>query len=292
MGFLERAIRRGVSDAVGNAIGSAVKDAVSPVAEKYANQTAQRIDEATNSVNQSMQSASEQTKQTTNQSSGLNGAFANLQRSLEGYATEAAKNMKTCPSCGETTTADKTFCPSCGAKLPEQSIAQGSVCPSCGKQNTIGTKFCSDCGAKLPSAIAEEQAVADKNAAVFAKWEQRLSQYPQWTLGGDSYEMECEDNYTEFTAIFSNDYDGGNAINQYKEVLKQNGFREAGQYPDRDHLYKKMDGVCYHANFEHCFEGGRERANIYFNMEEPEGGYDYVKPQPKPASSGFFDLFK
>ncbi len=300
MGFLERAIRRGVSDAVGNAVGNAiggaVRDAVTPVAEKYANQTAQRIDEAANATSQAYQTAANEVNQAnqaaqSTQSGNLEGAFANLQRSLEGYATEAAKNMKTCPSCGETTTADKKFCPKCGTKLPEQTLAQGSVCPSCGKQNTIGTKFCSDCGAKLPAALAEEQAALDKNTSVLAQWDTRLPQYPKWTLGG-TYELLCEDGYTEFTAIFTNDYAAENAVSQYTEILKQNGFREAGQYPSRDSLYKKVDGVCYHVDLEHCFDGGRERACIYFMIKEPEGGFDYVKPEQPQKKSGLFDLFK
>ena len=165
MGFLERAIRRGVSDAVGKAIGKAIEPTVTDLTNK-----------AANAIDQSVQN----TEQQVARSSGLEGAMATLERSVQGYATEAAKNMKVCPNCNKPTTADKKFCPDCGTQLPEQTVAQGAVCPNCGKQNAIGTKFCQDCGTKLPAAIAEEQAQADRNAAVMAEWDQYLSHYPKW----------------------------------------------------------------------------------------------------------------
>ncbi len=297
MSFLERAIRKGVSDAVGKAIGGVVKDAVTPVAEKYANKAAAQIDQAAEAtsrqIDQSNASLNETVQQSAAKSGGfanLEGALGNLQRSMESYATEAAKNMKTCPSCGETTTADKKFCPSCGSKLPEQTLAQGSVCTNCGKQNTIGTKFCQECGAKLPSAIAEEQAAADKDATVLAQWDTVLFGFPKWSHGGSDYNLDSGDGYTMFSVRYSTAFAAQNAVEQYKSILLQSGFRQAGEYPDRDHLYKKIDGVCYHVDTEHCFEGDSNNADIYFMHNEPTGGFDYVKPQPKKKSS-IFDLF-
>lgn len=290
MGFLERAIRKGVSDAVGKAVGNAVTRAVEPKATELANKAAAEIGQATEAQAKQTQTASRSVSQST---AGLEGALGNLQRSMESYATEAAKNLKVCPSCGEGTTADKKFCPQCGAKLPEQTVAQGSVCPSCGKQNTLGTRFCQECGTKLPSAVAEEQAEAEKNEAVLARWDVLLPQYPKWSCGGNSFELEHSDeySYTEFISVFSSDFEARNGVEQYRDVLKQNGFRMAGEYPDKEHLYKKVDGICYHVDTEHCFEGGSERASIYFNNEEPTGGFDYVKPEPK-QNTGFFGLFK
>ena len=81
---------------------------------------------------------------------GLAGAFMNLQNAMIGVANQAAKNMKVCSECGEPTSADKVFCPSCGAKLPEQTAADSAICPNCGMQNDVGTKFCGGCGTKLP----------------------------------------------------------------------------------------------------------------------------------------------
>ena len=276
MGFLERAIRRGVSDAVGKAIGKAIEPTVTDLTNKAAN----AIDQA-----------AQNTEQQVARSSGLEGAMANLERSVQGYATEAAKNMKVCPNCNKPTTADKKFCPECGTQLPEQTVAQGAVCPNCGKQNAIGTKFCQDCGTKLPAAIAEEQAQADRNAAVMAQWDEKLPQYPKWTCGGTK--MYIDDYGTHY--IFGAEFGGnataaGRAVSEYRQVLLQNGFRQAGEYPSIEHLYKRVDGVVYHVDTEHCFEGDPDCPSIGFDKSEPRGGFDYVKPEPKKKIS-FKDLF-
>ena len=276
MGFLERAIRRGVSDAVGKAIGKAIEPTVTDLTNKAAN----AIDQA-----------AQNTEQQVARSSGLEGAMANLERSVQGYATEAAKNMKVCPNCNKPTTADKKFCPECGTQLPEQTVAQGAVCPNCGKQNAIGTKFCQDCGTKLPAAIAEEQAQANRNANVMAQWDAKLPQYPKWTCGGTK--MYIDDYGTHY--IFGAEFGGnataaGRAVSEYRQVLLQNGFRQAGEYPSIEHLYKRVDGVVYHVDTEHCFEGDPDCPSIGFDKSEPRGGFDYVKPEPKKKIS-FKDLF-
>ena len=278
MGFLERAIRRGVSDAVGKAIGKAIEPTVTDLTNK-----------AANAIDQSVQN----TEQQVARSSGLEGAMANLERSVQGYATEAAKNMKVCPNCNKPTTADKKFCPECGTQLPEQTVAQGAVCPSCGKQNVIGTKFCQDCGTKLPAAIAEEQAQADRNAAVMAEWDAKLPQYPKWTCGGQLLNIECYDeNAYGISVEFKNNPQAAQrAVEQYRQILLANGFRQAGQYPSIEQLFKRIDGVVYNVDTEHCFDGDADTACIGFCICEPYGGFDYVKPEPKKKTS-FMDLFK
>ena len=278
MGFLERAIRRGVSDAVGKAIGKAIEPTVTDLTNKAAN----AIDQA-----------AQNTEQQVARSSGLEGAMANLERSVQGYATEAAKNMKVCPNCNKPTTADKKFCPECGTQLPEQTVAQGAVCPSCGKQNAIGTKFCQDCGTKLPAAIQEEQAQADRNAAVMAEWDAKLPQYPKWTCGGNLLHIEYyEENTYDICVEFENDPSAAQrAVEQYRQILLASGFRQAGEYPSIQQLYKRIDGVVYNVDTEHCFEGDADTACIYFSVREPCGGFDYVKPEPKKKTS-FLDLFK
>ena len=274
MGFLERAIRRGVSDAVGKAIGKAIEPTVTDLTNKAAN----AIDQA-----------AQNTEQQVARSSGLEGAMANLQRSVESYATEAAKNMKVCPNCQKTTSADKKFCPDCGARLPEGSVAQGAVCPSCGKQNVIGTKFCQDCGTKLPVAVQEEQMHADDHASVMSKWDKQLPQYPKWNCGGSHFEIEVYDGFTTFSVNFDgNTFRAKQAVEQYRQLLLEGGFREAGENPTIEHLYKMIDGVCYHADTEHCFEGDNDTATINFNTGEPQGGF-YYKPDKK--SFGLKGLF-
>lgn len=274
MGFLERAIRRSVSDAVGKAIGKAIEPTVTDLTNKAAN----AIDQA-----------AQNTEQQVARSSGLEGAMANLERSVQGYATEAAKNMKVCPNCNKPTTADKKFCPECGTQLPEQTVAQGAVCPSCGKQNVIGTKFCQDCGTKLPVAVQEEQMHADDHASVMAKWDKQLPQYPKWNCGGSHFEIEVYDGFTTFSVNFDgNTFRAKQAVEQYRRLLLEGGFREAGENPTIEHLYKMIDGVCYHADTEHCFEGDNDTATIYFNTGEPQGGF-YYKPDKK--SFGLKGLF-
>lgn len=287
MGLLERAIRKGVSEAVGKAVGSAITKAVEPKATELANRAAAQLDQTAENAVQQTQAATNSVNQST---SGFEGAFSNLQRSMESYATAAAKNTKVCPNCNEVATADKKFCPKCGTKLPEQTLAQGAVCTQCGKQNTIGTKFCQECGAKLPSAIAEEQARADKNSATLAKWDTALVGFPKWDLGGNDFYFDIGDGYVMFSANYSTPFEAQNAVEQYRAILKQNGFKEEGEYPEIQHLYKKVNGISYHVDTEHCFEGDSETADIYFMHDEPIGGFDYVKPEPKKTS--LFDFFK
>ncbi len=287
MDFLKRTLRnavsQGISRGIGNAIGKAVQQAVEPKATEYANKAAGHFDRAAGN-------AAQQTHQAT---SGLEGAFANLERSVQNYATQMSQNMKICPQCGQPSSAETKFCPGCGAKLPEETLAQGAVCPSCGKQNSIGMKFCVDCGTKLPAAVQEEQAQQAKDAAVLEQWDALLPQYPKWSCGGSKFDIEEYDpgTYTFSVGFNGNEQAAHRAVEQYRQILLQNGFRQAGQYQDICHLYKKADDVCYHADTEHCFEGDADRACIGFNISEPYGGFDYVKPEPKKQPD-LRDLFK
>ncbi len=279
MSFLERAIRNGIRKGIGDAVGKAVQKAVEPTATRLANEAAESIDKASG--------------QTQSRAGDLEGAVGNLQRSMESYATRAAQNMKICPACEAPATAEQKFCPRCGAKLPESTVAQGAVCSACGKQNAIGTSFCADCGAKLPAAVQAEQLQADRDRAVMNQWDEKLSQYPKWNLGGTDYNIELIDGgYILFAVRFPGDPDGAYAaMKQYREVLLQNGFRQAGQYPSVEHLYKKENGLCCHVDTEHCFGGDPDCATFGFDHYEPTGGFDYVKPEPKKKTS-IFDLFK
>ncbi len=280
---LERAIRRGVSQGIGKAVGDAIGKAIEPTATDLANKAAEQIDNAAGSIQNTQEQA---------QGGGLQGAFANLERSMSNYATEMSKNIKICPNCEKPTSSDKKFCPECGTPLPEQTVAEGAVCTQCGKQNAIGTKFCQDCGAKLPAAIAEEQAAAERDARVLAEWDEKLPQYPKWNCGGCNFEINDYDGYYSFSADFKgNGMAAQNAVEQYRQSLLQNGFQTAGQHPSMDHLYKKVGGVCYHADTEHCFEGDPDCPSIGFNISEPYGGFDYVKPEPKQGFGGLKDLF-
>ncbi len=282
MSFLKRAIREGIRAGIGDAIEKAVQQAVEPAATKLANRAAESLDQITG-----------QTQQARQQSSTLEAALGNLQRSMEGYATEAAKNVKICPSCNAAAGADQKFCPNCGGKLPELTVAGGAVCASCGKQNVVGTKFCSECGAKLPAALAEETEEAARAEEVLSGWEERLSPYPKWNCGGIAVDIEMTDvDQYIFIVDFKGDPLGAKlAVEQYRQLALQNGFHQAGQYPSKEHLYKKVDGKCFHIDTEHCFDGDADCPTLAFEVREPYGGYDYVKPEPKQKLT-LRDLFK
>lgn len=277
MSFLKRAIRDGISKGIGDAVSSAVKNAVEPKATQWANKTAQQLDEMS-------QNHTQEVKQSFG---GLEGAFSNLQRAAQNYATEVGKNMKVCPGCGEPVTAEKQFCPGCGTRLPELTVAQGALCPSCGKQNTVGMKYCDACGAKLPAAIVQEEAEQKKMEEELAQWDQILFMYPRWQCGGTGICIEshnpdeCSGYFASVYVSFPRNHSGRPALDQYWHLLQQAGFRTAGRYPDQTHLYKKVDGKCYLASSEHAFEGGMDNLCLEFAVREPEGGFDYVKPEPK-----------
>lgn len=297
MGFLDRAIKRGISNAVGSAVEQSVKKVVAPKVEQVAanavNSAASKFNQATGT----QQPAQAQAQSTVNQAelnqaaNTLGGLFGGFTQAATSFANEAAKNMKICPSCNQAAGAGEKFCQACGTKLPEETVAQGALCPSCGNQNSIGTKFCSGCGTKLPGAIAEEQAAQARDAAVMQEWSERLSAYPRWNGGGSDCNIEQYDGYIMFAAKLQNAYAAQNAVNQYRELLKQNGFRSAGEYPCVEHLYKMANGVCFHCDTEHCFDGDSDHPTLYFDISEPSGGFNYVKPQPKKATS-IMDLFK
>ena len=209
------------------------------------------------------------------------------------YADEVGKSIKICPSCGEGATADKKFCQKCGTALPEQSVTESAVCGKCGTQNHVGSKFCQSCGEKLTAAVVQEQITANNNAAVMAEWDQYLSHYPKWSCGGSEFNIEEYDpGCFEFRANFNGNHQAARrAVDEYRQILLQNGFRQAGEYPCIEHLYKKENGVCYHVDTGMCFEASPDNPSIAFNIQEPRGGFDYVKPEPKKKTS-FMDLFK
>ncbi len=292
MGFLKNIIRNAVDDGISkgirDAVSSAAEKIIAPKAEEIAGKVAESLD---NAAGEMSAATAESAKEAKSGFLSLEESLNKLSESAEKYATEAAKNMKLCPKCQTPASADKTFCPNCGAKLPDETVAEGALCPACGKQNTVGTKFCASCGAKLPFAIAEEKANAEKNAAVLARWAEAMPQYPVWSCGGTDYELEEGEDYFRFSASFASEDEGRKSIPAYRALLKANGFREAGEYPTELHLYKKIDGKCFHVDTEHSFDGSFDRPDVAFEMAEPTGGFDYVKPSAKEQNGfGMDDL--
>ncbi len=274
MSFLKKMIKKGISEGIEKAVGDAVTKVVEPKATEFANKAAKHIEEATKpAANEAKKSFA-----------GLEEAFSNLEKAAQGYATEAAKNMKICPECGKPAGAEMKFCQECGAKLPEKTVAEGALCPKCGTQNAIGTKFCQQCGEKLPQAIEEENMQKARDEKVLTvEWAENLSNYPVWNHGGNDLNIEQYDtDVFVFSASFDGSYvDAKEAVRNYRETLKQAGFTPAGQYPSEDHLYKMVGETCYHVDLEHCFESHSDRPDIAFSVGEPTGGFNYVKPEPK-----------
>jgi hypothetical protein len=291
MGIFDKAIKDGLIRTVNNTVSNTVKRKVTETAEPAINKAVNKAADAVIPKAQPPQGQGRGQQAAQTNGAQLGGMFSAFTGGMQSFADEAAKNMKICPSCGGAANADTKYCPKCGAELPAQTIAQGVVCEKCGKQNSVGVKFCSDCGAKLPAAVAEEQAAKAKDEAVLAKWETVLPQYPKWCFGGHNLVLETvTENYSGPPCyVFYASGAGSAEVDQYRLLLKQNGFRTAGQYPDESQLYKRVDNTVYNADIEHAFEADG-RISLYLMAREPSGGVDYVKPEPKKPS-GLKGLF-
>ena len=135
MGLFDK-LMRGVGRGVGNAVGNA--------AERKANEVvADKVNEAADNIIKTSGEGVDAEKAA--QMGAIAGANASA---ASAFAAEYAKNMKQCPKCEEVTTADKQFCPNCGAKLGD-TLGAGALCKKCGKQNLPGEDFCGGCGAKI-----------------------------------------------------------------------------------------------------------------------------------------------
>ena len=174
-------------------------------------------------------------------------------------------------------------------------VADGAKCTKCGRQNEPGTRFCSGCGEKLPAAAAAEQAAAEADAAVLKEWTEKLPDFPVWSCGGSDMELEqetgTETESWRFSVTLVTPVAAQNAVKQYRQVLMQNGFKTEGQYPDEEHLYKRVNGVSCHVDTEHCFQGDADSPTIYFDHSQPTGGYDYKKPEKKQSGGLLGALF-
>ena len=288
MGLFDKLIK----DAVSGAVSEAVKKAVQPKADELA---ANAVSQAAAGAQAAEQAQTAGSTEAAPSKEEMQAALGTLGSLFSGFAQHAAENMKICPKCGEGASADKDFCPSCGAKLPDMTVADGVKCTKCGRQNEPGTKFCSGCGEKLPAAIVAEQAAAEADAAVLKEWAEKLPDFPVWNCGGTEMELEqIPDADTEswrFSVTLVTPVAAQNAVKQYRQVLLQNGFKQEGQYSSEEHLYKRVNGVSCHVDTEHCFEGDSNAPTVYLNHSQPSGGYDYKKPEKKQSGGLLGALF-
>lgn len=289
MGFLKsmvtKAVSDGISKGVGNAIGKAVEQAVRPAADKMAAKGAEALNNAAEEMNKGLEetkAAAAQVRTATTQAAagskaaveqmgglaGLEAALSGWATNAEKYATRAAANVKICPSCGEGTTADKAFCPHCGAKLPETTLGQDYTCTKCGAANTPGTKFCASCGALLPGAEAEVKAQQAKDEAVLAECHATLPQYPEWTCGGSEFEFSESGTRNGGPEYYLSFEGSQKELDAYLAKLLESGFNK-----QHHEYWKTVDGVCRTA----LAEVGDAGPFVLFYTSNLD------KPSPKPA---------
>lgn len=304
MSLLDKMIQKSISKGVGRTIGKSAQDAagkvveqiVKPTTEKLAEQVAnaasRKIQETASSFREAgaaMSEAQEEAKGVTKEQWGQAFSF------LEGMANDMIKDVRVCPACEEPVKGNVQFCPKCGVRLPEMTVMELAVCSKCGNQNAPATDFCTACGAKLPGKELQEEAQRTKDAAMLSAWTEKLPQFPVWDCGGSHFDLaELEQGRIYFSAWFDGNAPAAEkAVKQYVLRLIENGFQKAGQYPSEEHLYKMADGVCLHADTEHCFEGDSDTPSVYFHIgDEPSGGFYYVKPEPEKSDRLFGGLFR
>lgn len=171
---ISQGVSKGISAGLNKAVGEAVNKVAAPAVNKWAERTVGSLNESFSEIRQGISEANDAASSLTQEQrsaaaasfAGLNlSGLEQLRTNAEQYATELAKGFKECPVCGETCTSDKIFCPSCGARLPETTVAEAYVCTKCGKQNSVDTKFCQVCGEVLPVYRAEYEAeMAEREA--------------------------------------------------------------------------------------------------------------------------------
>ena len=314
MGLFDKVLKdvtKGLQDAVDKAADEIKDKAVDEAKDKVADEVKEAVADSAvdDSLNEAASEASKAAGDLKSAISGLNDAISEANEAtkdvspeqweqatsyLEGMAKDMMKGMRVCFECDEPVKGDQKFCPKCGAELPSKTVMELAVCSKCGKQNSPGEDFCGECGAKLPLKEEKEARLRRKDEKVLDRWPEMLQQYPVWGCGGTEYELlELEPGRFLFSAWFEDGHQAAvQSVREYREALKGSGYRTAGQYPSEEHLYKMVDGVCCHADTEHCFEGDDDSPSIYFAVgDEPMGGFDYVKPEPKKKSGDLFGKF-
>ena len=284
------AVADGVRKGIGKAVGQAVGDAIRPSMEKMAQDSADFINSSSESISKSAseaQAASAEAKQQVQAAGGfaaLESALGGLTSKAERYAVEMTKNMKMCPTCGQACSSDKEFCPYCGAKLPEQTIADTYTCKKCGNVNAPDTKYCTKCGAILPAFEAAEKAQKEKDDAVLAELAARCPAYPAWNVGGRCFELNNygpRNGFDSYVLTFEGKRD---VVDRYFAVLREAGFVNKGLMT----MYKDVGGVCRAVDLDDTSCETDQTIMFYV------GNY-IVKPQPaakKPQEDTLSSLAK
>ncbi|MBO4385274.1 MAG: zinc ribbon domain-containing protein [Clostridia bacterium] len=281
--LLKDTVGKAVKDAAREGARQAVQPVVNQAANAAANAAAQGINNATAELRQSANEAAASLNEANEAASKVsNEDWQKAMGFLEGMATSASKNMKTCPNCGEMAKADVKFCPACGAKLPEKTVFEMATCPNCGHQNDIGTAFCAECGTKLPSKIAEEEAAKARDEAELAKWDDILPQYPKWCFAGSDIQLEDRRGDGDMLAILSVGNTNRGELNKYFALLKENGFRAPDGWSSDETVFKVIDGNAYCVNQTDAFQDP-DCFSIYFGIDNRR-----LPRKEEPKKKGLF----
>ena len=95
----------------------------------------------------------------------------------------------------------------------------------------------------------------------FDNWETLLPHFPKWNLGGDVELEESDEDSYELIVRGA----GKNELEQYKQLLKQNGFTTSSPSASDSQLYKQVGGVNYNFDSEEPFMGGD--LSVFFRKE-------------------------
>ncbi len=109
---------------------------------------------------------------------------------------------------------------------------------------------------------------------LFEQWDTVLPQFPKWTFGGHDIELD------EYPGAGGRPYYGLQMrgvsyaeLEQYWQLLKQNGFKPAGDYPSDTQLYKTVGGVTYNFSSDDAFAAGEGNLGVMLGIREPGGSF-------------------
>jgi hypothetical protein len=96
---------------------------------------------------------------------------------------------------------------------------------------------------------------------LFEQWETVLPQYPKWCFGGSDIELDeyPDDDGNPYLALQMCGV-GFNELEQYKKLLRQNGFTNLSE----TQLCKHIGGKVYNFNFDDPFSAGAGNLCVMF----------------------------
>lgn len=86
--------------------------------------------------------------------------FKNLEH--YGFGPNVMRRTKICSKCGQVARSGSFFCPSCGEKLPQETLfdrykRQHKCCPDCDTVLSTDSRYCPNCGRQIPKNTARHE---------------------------------------------------------------------------------------------------------------------------------------